>query len=53
LAGALRRIVRTPLIYVSVYTEDTPEGSSFAAGERMHELAKVFSLFFVLLFSYK
>ena len=37
----MERIVRMPLIDVSVCTEDIPEGSSFAAGEKMHELVKV------------
>lgn len=33
------------------YTDDIPEGSSFAAGERLLELSKV-SNYFVLSFSY-
>lgn len=43
--GGLRRTLN----YVSVFpTDDIPDGSSIAAGERMHELVKVcsFSFFF-------
>lgn len=35
-------LLRKPLNDISVVsTEDIPEGSSFASGERMHELVKV------------